>query len=80
MSIKLEPCPFCGEIPRVTKFEWLDECHYFGGKIVCCVDMPIEMGWMRARDMTTEEKVAELEKKIEMNWNAPLRARRLTSS
>lgn len=75
MTVELERCPFCGGLPEVTKFEWLDECRYFGGKIVCCVDMPIVIGWMRARNMTTEEKVAELDKKIEENWNKPLRER-----
>lgn len=71
MSSKPNPCPFCGGTPffEGDAAEWKDDSRYVELSLSCCATMTEQIGWRRARDMTVEQRKAELEATLIERWN-----------
>lgn len=69
--MELKPCPFCGGTPYFEgdTNEWQDGSRYVELSLTCCATMTESIGWRKARDMTIEERSAELRAKLTSNWN-----------
>ena len=65
------PCPFCGEQPWFAgdTAEWKDEGRYVELSLRCCVRMSEAIGWRLGRDMTVEERTAQLKASLTKRWN-----------
>lgn len=66
---ELHPCPFCGNEPELTNWEWRDDRRYVASDIKCCCTMTVSIGWPKARDMTDREIREELYRKAIESWN-----------
>lgn len=68
------PCPFCGAEPV---FEgngecWHDDYRYIEMKIECsncCVSIYEIMGWVKAREMSIEEREVQIKSNLIAKWN-----------
>jgi len=69
IQAELLPCPFCGNKPNLTDWEWKDDSRYVEASLVCCVTMSEAIGWRKARDMTDSAKAEELRSKLVEAWN-----------
>ena len=69
------PCPFCGDSEPVFEGNgecWYDDYRYVEMKIECskcCVSIYEIMGWVKAREMSSEEREVEMKDNLTKKWN-----------